>query len=578
MRSELDFVLKELAQYIMYGAEDVKNAYKEEKIIQLDKNITDINKVYKKFQRIEKDNYWRMDEDEIFYRQAKYLENFEDNYEVKNVHRNSYNIFGVDYTYSNFSFTDFRTYFSWRTKIRKDEFELIDWEYEQIYINELLNQIGCKDENDVIEKLINFWKGYRQCTLKIDSVMPNIIKEFYITNGFKIPYTEIMKKFPIEIKTQAKDLKDINKGIYTDKIDFLDEISTYKIAKSKLLETKYGYLLNQCIEKIFTKLNSKFKEEDIILSEMLMYKHETEHWWNPLRNYNVFHEKKPIGPIIIEGTEKYECIDGVWNRTIYSENREYRNTIGYILKTMECYIREYLGYRKLKLPEKNEIIKDIGEYYCSDKTRNVLRKIYKMNLQEIIQIETIKFLEENKIPKMIFKKPKEKQDEFEQEEKIEVVFNQEQFEKIREKSEEIQKALIIEENDEEIKNSVVREESIENDKEISEIKKYTIDKPKEVANTQEENVFKKFAYNLNPEEKEIINVLLEKQDVENKIMKIAQSHNEMLEVIISNINDKALETIGDTVIESDMSSIYEDYEEEIKKGMKQIWQKKYQEE
>lgn len=572
MRSELDFVLKELAQYIMYGAEDVKNTYKEEKIIQVDKNITDINKIYRKFQRIEKDNYWRMDEDEIFYRQAKYLENFEDNYEVKNVHRNSYNIFGVDYTYSNFSFTDFRTYFSWRTKIRKGEFELIDWEYEQIYINELLNQIGCKDENDVIEKLIDFWKGYRQCTLKIDSVMPNIIKEFYITNGFKIPYTEIMKKFPIEIKTQAKDLKDINKGIYTDKIDFLDEISTYKIAKSKLLETKYGYLLNQCIEKIFTKLNQKFKENDISLSEMLMYKHETEYWWNPLRNYNIFHEKKPIGPIIIEGIEKYECLNGMWNKTIYSENRKYRNTIGYILKTMECYIREYLGYRKLKLPGKNEIIKDIGEYYCSDKTRNILRKIYEMNLQEIIQIETIKFLEENKIPKMIFKKPKEKQDEFEQEEKIEVVFNQEQFAKIREKSEEIQKALIIEENDEEIKNSVVREESIENDKEISKIKKYTIDKPKEVANTQEENVFKKFAYNLNPEEKEIINVLLEKQDVENKIMKIAQSHNEMLEVIISNINDKALETIGDTVIESDMSSIYEDYEEEIKKGMKQIWQ------
>ena len=521
MRSELDFVLKELAQYIMYGAEDVKNTYKEEKIIQVDKNITDINKIYRKFQRIEKDNYWRMDEDEIFYRQAKYLENFEDNYEVKNVHRNSYNIFGVDYTYSNFSFTDFRTYFSWRTKIRKGEFELIDWEYEQIYINELLNQIGCKDENDVIEKLIDFWKGYRQCTLKIDSVMPNIIKEFYITNGFKIPYTEIMKKFPIEIKTQAKDLKDINKGIYTDKIDFLDEISTYKIAKSKLLETKYGYLLNQCIEKIFTKLNQKFKENDISLSEMLMYKHETEYWWNPLRNYNIFHEKKPIGPIIIEGIEKYECLNGMWNKTIYSEDRKYRNTIGYILKTMECYIREYLGYRKLKLPGKNEIIKDIGEYYCSDKTRNVLRKIYKMNLQEIIQIETIKFLEENKIPKMIFKKPKEKQDEFEQEEKIEVVFNQEQFAKIREKSEEIQKALIIEEN---------------------------------------------------TEEKEIINVLLEKQDVENKIMQIAQSHNEMLEVIISNINDKALETIGDTVIESDMSSIYEDYEEEIKKGMKQIWQ------
>ena len=566
MRSELDFVLKELAQYIMYGTENVKNAYKEEKIIQLDKNITDINKVYRKFQRIEKDNHWRMDEDEIFYRQAKYLENFEDNYEVKNVHRNSYNIFGVDYTYSNFSFTDFRTYISWRTKIRKGEFELIDWEYEQIYINELLNQIGCKDKNDVIEKLIDFWKGYRQCTLKIDSVMPNIIKEFYITNGFKIPYTEIMKKFPIEIKTQAKDLKDINKGIYTDKIDFLDEISTYKIAKSKLLETKYGYLLNQCIEKIFTKLNSKFKEEDIILSEMLMYKHETEHWWNPLRNYNVFHEKKPIGPIIIEGTEKYECINGIWNKTIYSEDRKYRNTIGYILKTMECYIRDYLGYRKLKLPDESEIFKDI-QYYCFGKIENNIQKIYKMNLQKIIQIETIKFLEKNKIPKMIFKKPKEKQNEFEQEEKIEVVFNQEQFAKIREKSEEIQKALIIEEADSLQDEIEKTKENTELDIETREELSKKIDLKENSNNAVEENVFKKFTCNLNTEEKEIINALLEKQDVENKIMQIAQKQNEMLEVIISNINDKALETIGDTVIESNMSSIYEDYEDEIKQAL-----------
>ena len=550
MRSELDFVLRELAQYIINGAEEIKNGYKEEKIVQLDKKITDINKVYKKFQRIEKDNYWKMDVNEIFYRQAKYLENFEDNYETKNVHRNSYHVFEVDYTYSDFSFVDFRTYFSWRTKIRKGEFELIDWEYEQIYINELLNQIGCKDENDVMEKLIDFWKGYRQCALSVDSIMPDIIKEFYITSDFKMPYTEIMKRFPVEIKTQAKDLKDINKGIYIDKMDFLNEISTYKIEKSKLLETKYGYLLNQCIERIFTVLNAKFKENNVTLSEMLMYKHETDYWWRPLANYNIFYEKQQNTPILIEGVEKYECKNGVWNRTIYSENREYRNTIGYILKTMECYIREYLGYRKLKLPEKKEIKKDIGEYYCSDKTEKVLRKIYKINLQEIIQIETIRFLEENKIPKMIFKKTKKRQEELEQEEKIEIVFNQEEFKRIREKSEEIQKKLIIEED--------IDKESIRNDDEINIFNKNIL------KDTMEEDVFKKFAYNLNSAEKEIINVLLEKEDVENKIMKIAQSKNEMLEVIISNINDKALETIGDTVIESNMSSIYEDYEEEIK--------------
>ena len=122
MRSEFDQILKELAQYIIFGEENTKNTYKKEKITYFDQdtsNLSDKNKIYTKFSQIEKRNYWKMSEDEIFYRQAKYLENFEDNYNPKNIHRDSYEIFDLDYTYSEFSFMDFRTYFSWRTRIRK---------------------------------------------------------------------------------------------------------------------------------------------------------------------------------------------------------------------------------------------------------------------------------------------------------------------------------------------------------------------------------------------------------------------------------------------------------------------------
>ena len=298
---------------------------------------------------------------------------------------------------------------------------------------------------------------------------------------------------------------------------------------------------------------------------MLIYKHEKEYWWKPLENYNIFYEKEPIKPVIIEGIEKYECVNGVWNKTIYSENRDYKNIVGYILKTMEYYIREYLGYRKIKLPEENEIFKDI-QYDCFKKIKNIVLKISKMNLQEIIHIETIKFLEENKIPKMIFKKQNEKQNEFEKEEKIEIVFNQEQFDKIRERSEEIQKALIIEEDIKE--NDSIQEKTSKEDTVVSKKEPEKVEEQIALQENNdeliEENVFKKFVYNLTPTEKEIMNVLLEKEDIENKIMKIAQSQNEMIEVMISNINDKALETIGDTLIEFTMSSIYEDYEDEIK--------------
>ena len=198
MRIELEEVLNELAQYMLFGKENADDVYKKEEIVQLDSNISDKNKIYKKFKKIEDDNYWRMDENEVFYRQAKYLENFEDDYIVPQIRRYSYDPFGSCYDYSGFSFSDFRTYFSWRTNVRKGNIKLIDWEYEQIYINELLNQIGCKDINDAMKKLIKFWKGYRKCTLEIDEYMPDIIKEFYIINDFKTPYTEFVKKFPIK--------------------------------------------------------------------------------------------------------------------------------------------------------------------------------------------------------------------------------------------------------------------------------------------------------------------------------------------------------------------------------------------
>ena len=381
------------------------------------------------------------------------------------------------------------------------------------------------------------------------------------------------------------------------------------------MTTQYGYLLNECIGKIFSQIHQEFEKNGVSLPNMLMRKNMTEYWWRPLKDYDIY-KKDEINEksIIIDGTEKYELKHETWSKTTYSSHNTYKYTIGYILKSMECYIREYLGYRRLKLPNKAEILKDIDEYYCSKNKRELIKKIHKIDLEVIIKEETIKFLQNNKIPKFGLRKKKEDENEFEQEEKIEVVFNEEQFAKIREKSEEIQKALIIEDMQEKINNQQTEKESTSSntEKELNlptstetminqnnEIEKKQIDKSiiynkkevakspnmitdmkseliqnnedvqkinqdNEITETLEENVFKKFTYNLNSNEKKIIEILLEKQDVENRIMQIAQSENKMLEIIISDINDKALETIGDTVIESDMSSIYEDYEEDIK--------------
>ena len=68
---------------------------------------------------------------------------------------------------------------------------------------------------------------------------------------------------------------------------------------------------------------------------MLVCKNETEYCWRPLAQYNIYDWDKRDKEIIIEGTEKYECKNGVLNKTIYLPCYRYKNTIGCILKTLE---------------------------------------------------------------------------------------------------------------------------------------------------------------------------------------------------------------------------------------------------
>ena len=583
MSSELDFILNELAQYTLFSNQKRESQYQKEEIKLTEKDKTD-REIYNKFNQIEINNYWR-EEAEVFYKQARLLENYNCDCEYTVMHRDSYSPYRYCCTYAGFSFRDFKTYFSWRSKIRKGNFEKPEFEYEQVYINELLNKIGCKDADDAIEKLISFWKQYRKYSLQIDEEMPNIIKEFYIINEVKEKYEDIVKKYPIQIKSISKDLKDINKGIYTDKIEFFNEISSYKILKSKFLETKYANVLNECIEKIFTRLHKELEEKNISLPNMLILKGLTDHWWEPLIEYTIY-EKPKEKVIILEGTEKYEYKYGRWGRTKYIVQTNFKNTIGYILKTMECYIREYLGYRKLKAPSKGDILIDYNYWY--GKEREIITTIYNMNLETMIKFEVIKYLSSQQIPRDALLK-KKKDEYVEPEEKIEIKFNKEEFEKIREKSEEIQKALIVEEEQEikqvaesfEPKQKIINEQlkpiqtttnevKMPDQTTINEVKmpdQTTINEESKQLQTipnEKTNVFKEFTYNLTDPEKEILQVLLQKENVESKMFQIAQNQNEMLEVMVSNINDKALETIGDTIIESDMASIYEDYENEIK--------------
>ncbi|MCD8022936.1 MAG: TerB N-terminal domain-containing protein [Lachnospiraceae bacterium] len=97
----------------------------------------------------------RENEAKVFYLQAKYMENFEDDYPYEREVQYYYP------TYQSLSLEELRGYFTWRTRLRHGELTKTSKTYAYIYIYELLPQIGCETKEEGLEKLIWFYELYR---------------------------------------------------------------------------------------------------------------------------------------------------------------------------------------------------------------------------------------------------------------------------------------------------------------------------------------------------------------------------------------------------------------------------------
>ena len=82
----------------------------------------------------------RQENSKIFYEQGRFMEDFEDDYEKEvpfSAYFPSYQMMGYE---------QLRTYFTWRTRLRKGEITDTSASYLFLYLYELLNQIGVRSE------------------------------------------------------------------------------------------------------------------------------------------------------------------------------------------------------------------------------------------------------------------------------------------------------------------------------------------------------------------------------------------------------------------------------------------------
>ncbi|MDL2287131.1 TerB N-terminal domain-containing protein [Eubacteriales bacterium OttesenSCG-928-G02] len=439
---------------------------------------------------------------ETFYKQAVFMENFEDDYPNKLP-------LSIYYpTYQQLGYRQLRTYFTWRTKLRNGTIEETSLSYAFLYIYELLNNIGVQNPVDGFEKLMLFWQEYRKFNNEIDSYIIRWIKDYFIFYPMDVPFhvfafeNNLLSYYP-EVFVFSSN-KETSFELYNN-------ISKYNIKESVFYNDENKTLINDCFYYILEKLRAAFKEKNNNFDNLIFFSRKKESVWLPFHGA-VFHPayKQPDRTVVITDKEVYSCINNKWfyNSVILTENG--KTLISYILKEMESVLRKNLKFKyKIKANPNS----------CDEATLNKLKK-HGIEFPDFIEQAVLEY------QKILTRK--------------EVKINTESLKTIRIESLRTQEKLIVPEEPIKVKEPI------------------TV--PAEIVKPNTGNIWASFKLTLTDTEIQAIKIILSNGSIKPFITE----KNIMLEVLVDSINEKSMDCVGDTTLElTDTVTIYDEYKNKL---------------
>lgn len=507
-----------------------------------------------------------------FVLQGEYVADIEDDY-------SRCVFFGmVSPMYAAMSNSQLRTYFTWRTDIRRGVFRDIDRSYIILYVYELLNKIGVSSSDEAFSKLLTLRKSAKahNAAAYLSEVLPQWLKDFYVYNRVSGDFPDLDDFLGNNEKNDGKrSAIEISRGIYKNKLDFLADNSAYKIKESSFYSEKTARLIDAALENVLKELSVYCEKMGIALDMLICGQMKKDHSWRAFAGAIVNLDRMDgFRSVRISPEEEYCIKRGEPVREEYSLLLQ-RGVIGFILKTIEARLRIRTGFARRLTVNRKMLVNDVKN------REKAAAAVLNDEFEKIIVNAVDKFCDEHGIVAREHNSRASGDDEnfVYQAKKVEIDVSK--LSKIREKSEEIAKKLIVQEitdGDEEAdaeestdKNSAAvnaaensennilfpdiediesKAEQISDDDFSEKISAYS-------ALSDEKGGWGELANVLSEQERELLAVMYENKDA----AEYCRKNGLMPETVFEKINDLALETVGDIVIENGV--IIEDYLKEI---------------
>lgn len=482
----------------------------------------------------------------VFYKQAVFMKDFEDDYSNQ-VPFSSYFPY-----YQMLGYEQLRTYFSWRTLVRKGIVGNTALSYVYLYLYELLNNVGVDSPQEGLDKLLFFWKSFKKHESSIDKFVIRWLKDYHIY--YDLPHTfkdfvrqhNLTKHYPNIFDTK-------------DNFDLFCAISKYDIRKSAFFIDDNVKLITDSFYYVIEKIRLDFEIAGTNLYDALFHPTKKIAPWTPFKDA-LFHNwlKQPDKRIVFSENEIYLCINNEWKFSTIITTDKGRQFIGYVMKQMEAVLRKATKFKYNITANIDMIDKD---------TLSMLHKSG-LFIENIVQAATTEFYKEAT--------------------KTVVTVNQDSLARIRQEAFVTQESLIVPLSDQNIfskhydtQSSDSKASDIEIDSELCDIE---IDSELSETKLSDNESSDTKSIDLEQHDNEFISeaglweslkdalienelialdiILQDDNDINGTIKQFADDNNIMLEVLMDGINEKAMDIIGDNIL--DDLEIYEDYKDQVK--------------
>ncbi len=245
--------------------------------------------------------------------------------------------------YQMMGYEQLRTYFTWRTKLRQGVVEKTSLSYAYLYLYELITNIGVADPLEGLEQLMWFWQEYRELDAALDNHVPAWIKDYHIYYDLPHTFSEFVEG--VGLLQYYPELAE-----QENQFEQHCGISSYDIRKSAFVTSENLPLFQESVGQILEQLSVLMSDNGMALEDSIFQPMKSMAIWQPFKDSLFFPwNSQPDKTVMISPKEIYVCSHNSWGVSKVITTERGKKLLGYIFKQTEAVLRRLTGYKhKLK--------------------------------------------------------------------------------------------------------------------------------------------------------------------------------------------------------------------------------------